>query len=638
MALVLILIEVGTILQIKRDTKEFPEKKMNLNGWKICEGAALTGLLWTGITIFSCNVPRHSHATQGTSVQPEQMDSGPHTGASAGAGADSLFIEAEHLKLKGDPRGALRAFSEFLLLKPDNATAYYERALLYHALKDPASALSDARRAVSLDSGNHWFAIAYANSLAMNKQFDSAALVFHALSEESPKELKYVYNEAIMLSDAEAYTQALRLFNRLEEQIGINEEFVYQKQRIFLKMGEPDSAAGEIEKLIRTDPENTRYYGLLAQVYADYNQTDKAIRVYRSLLDRYPDNPQAMVALGLFYKKKGDDNAYKRYMSEAFENPRFNINEKIAFVYPYLKYVQIDSSKIPEGLALCRMILAAHPDNAKALALYGDMYYQSGMPDSALKEYRISMAQQDTLYEVWNQMMLVYASSGNNDSLEALSRRAVQKFPYQAGAWYFRGMALYFTGSIQKSTALLWQALKLNIPDKELKCRIYSTLGEAYNRMGQYSTSDSCYRTAIALNPEDDLVLNNYSYHLAERRQDLNQALLMIREAVRIKPGQDLYEDTYAWVLYNMGEYKVAMLWMEKALSRPGATAHPGYLEHYGDILYKNHREGAAVQYWKMARDKGSDSYLLNWKIAKRKLPRPGQLAKHQNRSSTPRR
>lgn len=593
---------------------------MNLTGRNIRVGAVMTGFVGMGILLFSCASPRHS---TGAGTGGAGQGSGSSLADVPDGYADSLFVAAVQAKQAGRTGDASDLFTAFVRLKPRSPAGYYELALLKGAAGDAAGTLANARVAASLSPHNPWYGILYGNALAMNKTFDSAAGVFHQLAARYPLENRYLYNEAVMLSDAKSYAASLALFDTLENRLGITEEFVFQKQRIFLKLGEPDSAAAEIRRLISTDPDNARYYGLLAQVYADDNRPDKAIGVYASLLQRDPDNPQAMVATGLFYKKQGNDSAFRRYMHQAFSNPGFSVEDKINFMYPYLKYVEVDTTQRTEALALCRMILDAHPRNARALALSGDMFLQSEMPDSAMDAYRASMAVSDTLYEVWNQMMLVFASRNQRDSLLRMSGAAVRRFPRRAEAWYYRGVSLFSTGAQERSTDAFRRALSLPIADKHLKVQIYSTLGEAYQDLGRYRFSDSCFRTALALSPEDDRVLNNYSFHLAERSQDLPQALKMISEAVRIRPGESTYEDTYAWVLYKMGRYAEAKVWMEKALGDPGTADHPGYLDHYGDILYKNEDRQGAITHWKLARERGDTTRLLQWKISRGKLPGP---------------
>lgn len=596
-----------------------------MNGGKIRLGAVMTGLLWMEITLLSCATVRKPAKTPAAS---RSAASAAPAGAAPGGYADSLFVAAEMAKLGGLNDKAKQLFQAFVGLRPRSGAGYYELALVNGDAGDPTETLGYARRAARLDPSNSWYAIAYANALAMNKDYDSAAVIFGHLASAQPDEHRFLYNEAVMLSDAGAYSRALALFDTLESQLGINEEFVFQKQRIFLKMGEPDSAAAEISALIRSEPDNARYYALLAQVYADDNRPKKAMEVYRTLLDRDPGNPQAMVAVGLFYKKQGDDSLFRRYMSAAFSNPRFGAEDKMAFMYPYLKYVEIDTSQREEALTLCRMVVDASPDDPRVLALYGDMLFQSGLPDSAMVQYRRSMAVSDTLYEVWNQMMLVYAVRGQTDSLVEMSGRAVAHFPEEGGAWYYRGMGLLLAGKPAESTAPLSRALRLPIADAKLKSRIYASLAEAYHTLNRNGPSDSCFRAAIALNPRDDLVLNNYSYYLAERNEDLPDALEMIRAAVRLKPGEGTYEDTYAWVLYHMGDFRQAQVWMEKALRSPGGEERPGYLEHYGDILYKNDDKRGALASWKEAQAHGGDSPGLTWKISHGKLPGTRRQAK----------
>jgi tetratricopeptide (TPR) repeat protein len=593
----------------------------------------VSGVIAVGL--YSCGPTRHTSVSapgQATASRSPAFYTTAGDTAVVPAYTDSIFVEAEKQKILGNVPYAVRLFHQFLDASPGSPTAYYELALLYGKLKKEKETLDNAREANRRDTSNRWYAIAYANALAMNKRYDSAAQVFHQLADREPSRQELLYNEAVMLSDGKSYRKALDLFTQLEAALGVNEEFVFQKQRIYLKMDKPDSAALEIQKLIDLSPDNSRYYGLLAQVYSDNHQPDKAIRVYKSLLNKYPDNPQAMVALGLFYKQKGNDEAFRNYMAQAFGNPRFDINEKIAFVYPYLKYVEVDSTKKKEALTLCRLILDAHPEDPRAHALYGDMYFQCGLPDSALLQYQKTLALDDSRFEVWNQLMVLYAEEGNNDSLLSASRRSIVRFPRQPGAWYFHGMALFFAGEDQGSIESLSQALRLEIKDKDLKGRIFSTLGEAYNDLHDYKASDSCFQASLHLNPDDDLVLNNYSYHLAERQTHLERALMLIKAAVALKPDQEMYEDTYAWVLFHMGEYKAAKTWMEKALEKPGAMEHAGYLEHYGDILFKNNQVSKAVRYWKLAKKAGGGSSLLNWKISKEKLPPMKRLMKQQNR------
>lgn len=601
---------------------------MNQRHRNILLGIVLSGLLMGALSYTACKTPQMTRS--GAVAFPDRAahsDSRP--AGSLQISLDSLFLEAERQKMQGNFSEAGRLFHLVLKEAPQNATAWYELALLNGRAKKAEATLQYARRAATLDSDNPWYQIAFANALAMNEAYDSAAAVFHRLSARYPTQDSYLYNEAVMLSSAEKYDEALDLFSRLEERAGVNEEFVYQKQRIYLRKNMPDSAAAEIRKIIDLYPENPRFYRLLAQVYTDNDQPAKAMRVYQTLLKKHPGNPHALVALGVYYKNRGDDSAYRHYMTQAFANPQFDLRDKIAFVYPYLKYIEVDSTKKEEALFLCRLITGAHPDEAAAHTLYGEMLFQSGATGNAAREFRTAIALDSSTYEPWNQLMLLYATQGKNDSLQAASRLASHRFPQEGGVWYFYGMASFFKKQYDSTVQMLHRSLALGVTDKTLKSRIYSVMGEAYHLLGKTPLSDSCFRFSLQLNPRDAYTLNNFSYLLAERGAHLGQALTMIKAAVALEPDIDVFEDTYAWVLFRMGEFEEAQYWIEKALQHPGAEDHPGYLEHYGDILYRNRQTEKAVQYWQQAKAKGGNTATLRWKIKHKKIP--GKPAKKQS-------
>lgn len=390
--------------------------------------------------------------------------------------ADQLFMKAEHYKLHQEPEEAIRFFKAFQKLKPDNATAPFEIARQYNLLQKKDSVLLYARRAAALDTANKWIRQFYARTLSLHHQFDSAAYIFHQLSLQYPYSRQFLYQEALMLSYAKKYRQALRLFSRIEDRQGTNEELVYQKQRMYLKLHQVDSAANEIRKLITSQPDNGRYYALLAKLYAQNEQAVSAIDVYQTLLHRQPDNPQAQLALGILYKQTKNRPQFKNYIRKAFSNPEFNLEKKIRFIFPFLSYVTIDSAEQQDALWLCRLLTKVHHEDARAYALYGDMYYRCKEPDSALLQYKKALNYGHAGYEIWNQIMVIYTQKKAADSLLSYSKQAIDRFPDNAKARYFNGMALLLKGHNKEAASELQRALKMGISGKAVKKRIYTSL------------------------------------------------------------------------------------------------------------------------------------------------------------------
>jgi tetratricopeptide (TPR) repeat protein len=75
--------------------------------------------------------------------------------------------------------------------------------------------------------------------------------------------------------------------------------------------------------------------------------------------------------------------------------------------------------------------------------------------------------------------------------------------------------------------------------------------------------------------------------------------------------------DTYAWILFQLGEYTEAKTFQERAVLKN--PKNPTLLEHYGDILIKLGDKDKATEYWRKAKEAGSDSKTLDSKIAQLK-------------------
>ncbi|MDR0908005.1 MAG: tetratricopeptide repeat protein, partial [Rikenellaceae bacterium] len=124
------------------------------------------------------------------------------------------------------------------------------------------------------------------------------------------------------------------------------------------------------------------------------------------------------------------------------------------------------------------------------------------------------------------------------------------------------------------------------------------------------------YDKALVYNPDNDNVLNNYAYFLAEKGVRLEKAFEMASRAVALVKNSATYLDTYAWVLYKLERYAEARVVMKRALplDRDGSAE---LLAHYGDILFALGENFLASDYWKRAREAGYDEAKIAERLAK---------------------
>ena len=126
------------------------------------------------------------------------------------------------------------------------------------------------------------------------------------------------------------------------------------------------------------------------------------------------------------------------------------------------------------------------------------------------------------------------------------------------------------------------------VTDKKLLADFDSYLGDLYHSVGEVEKAFDAYDRVLRVEPDNALVLNNYAYYLALRKERLDEAKTMAQHAVELEPESAIYLDSYAWV--------------EKAiqlLPNPDKT----YYEHYADILEKVNKLEKAEEYRNKAKE-----------------------------------
>ena len=92
----------------------------------------------------------------------------------------------------------------------------------------------------------------------------------------------------------------------------------------------------------------------------------------------------------------------------------------------------------------------------------------------------------------------------------------------------------------------------------------------------------------------------------------------MSYKTVKAEPSNSTYLDTYAWILFEKGNYAEARLYIDDAMKNKGDESDT-IVEHCGDIYYMTGDVDGALKYWKQALEMGSKSKMLKKKIEKKK-------------------
>ena len=507
-------------------------------------------------------------------------------------------------------------FKQIVESDPANHAALYELATLYHSQDEDAVAEKYARDAVTVNSRNKWYWLLLADIYKKHRNYDQLTLVYTDLIRLEPDNDNYYFEKASSLILANKPKEAEMIYTSIEEKFGGSSELSNARQRVYRQGGDSEKAVAEINKLILENPADATNYLNQSDLYLKSGKPDKALEVLLKAKSKGIRNPFINLGIADIYRDSGKNEEATAELKAAFASPELHVNAKIGIVLSLFQKFE-DAAVREQALELSKLVTDSHPTEAKAFSLYGDVLFQLQKWNAAKVAYKKSLELNNQVYQVWEQLVKIDISGKDYASAITEGEEALSLFPNQAGLYFYTAIGYAQSGKHQNAVDYLNTAIGFDPENKNFQAQIYSSLGDSYNALKKYPESDNSYNKALALNPDNTYVLNNYAYYLSLRGNDLRKAEEMSARSNKLQPGNSSFEDTYAWVLFKQKKYSDARIWIEKAISN---NKNSGVLaEHYGDILYHLGERDLALQQWKAAKEKGISSGVLNKKINEKK-------------------
>ena len=131
------------------------------------------------------------------------------------------------------------------------------------------------------------------------------------------------------------------------------------------------------------------------------------------------------------------------------------------------------------------------------------------------------------------------------------------------------------------------------------KIGLWSTFffrGISHDQSGNWDSASIDLRKALELRPAQPQVLNYLGYSLIERKQNLDEALFMIEQAVKQEPDSGYIVDSLGWCFFRLGRFNEAIGPMERAVQLE--PFDPIVNDHLGDVLWMVGRQREARFQW----------------------------------------
>ena len=529
-----------------------------------------------------------------------------------------LLIKATTEKVLGNYEEAEKIYLECLKIDSKSAVTYFELSGIYLFKRDEEKAIESAEKSVEFNPENDWYKTNLAVIYQEARMYEKAAELYEVLITSHPERSEYQFTLAEAYLYQGKIKEALKVYDAIEEILGPTEELTIHKHRLYLRLGQTDNAIAEIQKLIDQNPADVRYYGFLAELYENEGDEAKALEIYKKMIEIDPSNGRVNLALYEYYRYHGNQEKAMEQLFLAFENPTVDIDAKMQIMLQFFTNSERNEKVKKQAYELADVLIRVHDNEAKSFSMYGDFLSRDNKLAEALAMFKKATSIDPSKFPIWSQIVFLESDLMEFDLLEEDSRQAIEYFPTHPTFYFFNGIANIQLKNYTAAIESLNTGKEMVFDNAQLQAEFYQYLGDAYHANKEYKKSDESYEKSLEYNRYNPYVLNNYSYYLSLRKENLDLAEKMAKEANNQAPLNASFMDTYAWILFLQGNYAESEALLKRAIEND-ENNEGTILEHYGDVLFKLDKVDEAIQYWLRAKETGTASELIEQKIAEKK-------------------
>ena len=320
------------------------------------------------------------------------------------------------------------------------------------------------------------------------------------------------------------HTESLAVLNRLVAAQPNQSTGHYQLGETYLSLNEYDKSLVHFEKAKLRSKNPSLIVQRIADVYMLKNQSDKAIPLYKSVVDSKGATVRHYDLLGTAYQQnmqlKEAEQTFKR-MVKLFRQDAF-AHYRLGLFYGYVKKLDQTISELEKSRSL-------KPDEPATLKALSNAYYKNGMAHKALETAGRVVALWPEDLDHKAHLAMMYEADHQVDEAEKLYRAVLAKDPKHLVALNNLAALMTEAGDLSQAVSLGEQAVAI-APNEP---HILDTLAWARHKQRRHADALKLLEQAGTLSVTDPTILYHLgSVHAAmdhrdEARQFIKQALTL---------------------------------------------------------------------------------------------------------------
>lgn len=412
---------------------------------------------------------------------------------------------------------------------------------------------------------------------------EEAIRVYEATYELMPRETQLLK----LLSEAYMRTmkgkEALGSLERYEAIEGKSNEVSLKKITLMLAMQDTVGAVEEVESLIRLNPRDPYSRILKGNLYEVTGNPDSVIKAYKEAERLAPDNGSVKMSLANYYRERGDSVMLDNMIYEALLSEDLELEDKLGILADYLQKLLDEQGDKSRGDHLFEVLKQQYAHEPQVMEMAARYAGAKGAYNEAVEaiNYAIDMDPGNEIY--WLMLLSFELTDGRTEDAVKDYERAKEHLEPTLRLKRLYSAAVSLLSDTEEAEGLIRTLLaeagapeersdsfrrSLDYDSLEYVSSLYCILGDLYYKRGEPDKGFDEYETSLYFLPDNVLALNNYAYFLSEEDRELEKAKKMSRRALELSEDNPTYLDTYAWILYKMGEYREAKEYIDLATEK----------------------------------------------------------------------
>ena len=502
------------------------------------------------------------------------------------ANAERHFSMAQAYASDGDPDKAIEEYKLTLMFDPDSALVYARLATEYLKKGMLSAAMETCKEALQRDPNYTDVRLILAGLYSSSHEIEAALTEYDRVLKKDPKnEEAVVYKAQVLLEDGKGAQSVavLRHFIKGNPKSALVHYYLGRSEQ---RQDHFREAEISYKKALAEKKGFTQAALALGYLYEEKRKNGEALVVYKKLFEETQDVSAASRLATIYLKEEKYTQAIPYLQAiEAADSQDLNVRVKLGLIHMEMK--QYDAA-----IKEFKKILEKNPDSDRIHYYLGSLYEETKQPDLAIAELKQVKSDSRLYPEAALHAAYLLRVARRIVEAKAFVKGLVEGPHHTANFFLFQASLDEETKDLDQSIHILEKAVK-EYPENE-KVRYY--LGTLFDRQGKVDKGVEQMQAILKINPENVDALNYVAYTWTQKGINLNDAELLLKKALKLRPENGYIQDSWGWYLLTRGRLTDAVVELEKAVKlKPNEAT---ILEHLGDAYLKsNLREKALTQY-----------------------------------------